>query len=144
MLSVGCCLNQDQRDKLAKKLGRVLSEEVWTYSVTGHRILICPEPVQTTYKGLIHKPRSAQEREALEVGAGWIISVGPMAGSGDEWFPGGLRCEQPHELLGLKVLFQSHSGKVIKTSDEDTEFGGQFSLLVMTTRDVLMVGWEPL
>jgi hypothetical protein len=136
----GACLNPEERDRLAKKLGRVLSEEVWQHSITGHRILVCPEPVSDRFKGLIYKPRSATEREGLEMGAGWIIAVGPLAGSGDEWFPGGLIAKAPADLLGLHVIFKSHNGVNIKTSEEDTEFGGQFSLLVMTTRDILMVG----
>ena len=136
----GHSLSPEQRDALAKRLGRVLAEEVWDHTVTGHRILICPEAVQDKYKGLLYKPRSATEREGLEMGAGWIIAVGPLAGSGDDWYPGGLLCEHPSDLLGLHVVFKSHSGTTIKTSEEDTEFGGQFALLVMTTRDVLMIG----
>lgn len=136
----GVSLSLMQRDHLAKRLGRVLSEEVWTHSITGHRVLIVPEPVADRYKGLLYKPRSATEREGLEMGAGWIIAVGPLAGSGDDWYPGGILCKHPSDLLGLHVIFKSHNGINLRTSEEDTEFGGQFSLLVMTTRDILAIG----
>ena len=136
----GVCLNPEQREALQKRLGRELSEEVWAHSITGHRILICPEPVQDRYKGLLFKPRSAQEREGLEMGAGWIIAAGPLAGSGDDWFPGGILCQNPSDLLGLHVIFKSHSGVTIKTNEDDEEFQGKHVLLVLTTRDILAIG----
>jgi hypothetical protein len=139
-ITEGSCLDAEQREALAKKIGRTLPDEVWAHSVSGHRILICPEPVSDRFKGLIYKPRSATEREGLEMGAGWIIAVGPLAGSGDDWFPGGLFCKEPQDLLGLHVIFKSHSGVTIRTNEEDDEWGGKAALLVMTTRDILMVG----
>ena len=139
-LMLGYQLSPEQKEALAKKIGRILPAEIWEHSISGHRILICPEPVADRFKGLIYKPRSAQEREGLEMGAGWIIAVGPMAGQEDGWYPGGLRSMTPSILLGRHVIFKSHSGVTIRTNEEDDEWGGKAALLVMTTRDILMVG----
>lgn len=136
----GFVLTKDRHDALAERLGRTLSDEVWSYAMTGHRVLIVPEPVSERHKGLLYKPRSAVDREELEMGAGYVISVGPCVGQPGAPHPVGVLCEHPSELLGRRVLYRQHSGTIIKTTEEDTEFGGQFALIVLTDRDLLAVG----
>lgn len=139
----GCCLPEGpRRNALHAALGRTLPDEVWELHLTGFRILVAPEPVGERHKGLLWKPRSAVERESLAMGAGWVIAVGPEVGSTPQAPPAGaLNCPHPVDILGAKVVFRAYSGANLKTSEEDTEFGGQFSLLVLTDRDIL--AWRP-
>jgi len=131
-----------RRDALHAALGRALPPEVWELELTGFRILVAPEPVSERHKGLLYKPRSAVERESLAMGAGWVIGVGPEVGSTPQAPPAGaLRLATPGAILGAKVIFKSYTGANLKTSEEDTEFGGQFSLLILTDRDIL--AWRP-
>lgn len=135
-----------RRDALHQALGRTLPDEVWDLRLVGFRILVAPEPVVDRHKGLLYKPRSAVEREQLAMGAGWIIGIGPEVGStpkappaGALHFPEGSRLEAI--ILGAKAIFRAYSGANLRTSEEDTEFGGQFSLLILTDRDIL--AWRP-
>lgn len=140
MILHGLILSPEQRERLVKRTGKDFSEEVWRQQMTGHRMLVCPEPASRTYKGSIFLPSSAVERQKLEMGAGWIIAVGPMAGAqnGILPHPGGLMAEKPEDLLGLHILYRSHQGINIKTSDDDSEFMGD--LIVLTDRDAL--AWD--
>jgi co-chaperonin GroES (HSP10) len=125
--------------ELEKRIGRSLPPELWTRHLTGHRILVVPEPVSERTRGLLYKPRSAIEREQLEMGAGWVVAVGPLVGQEGAPHPVGVLCSHPTSLLGRHVLFRQYSGVNLKTSQEDTEFGGPYALIVLTDRDVLSV-----
>jgi len=139
-LAEGFFLDEPTRKRLAEKLGRELSPEIWEHQLAGHRVLIVPEPVAERTKGLLYKPRSAVEREQMEMGAGWVIAVGPLVGAPGAPHPVGVCCDDPRDLLGRHVLYRSFSGVNLKTSEEDHEFGGQFALIVLTDRDILAVG----
>jgi co-chaperonin GroES (HSP10) len=141
-VSRGQTLPPERRAALHAKLGRELSPEVYDLILTGHRVLVVPEPVSERTKGLLYKPRSAIEREQLEMGAGWVIAVGPLAGQLGAPHPVGAHCDHPADLLGRRVLFKAYSGVNLRTSEEDTEFGGQYALLVLTDRDLLTLS-EP-
>lgn len=138
-LLTGWKLPENRRKELYKLLGRELSPEVWEYQITGHRVLIVPEAVSERTRGLLYKPRSAVEREQLAQGAGWVIAVGPLVGQPGAGYPGGVLCGNPQDLLGCHVVWSRYTGVNLKTSEEDTEFGGNYSLLVMTDRDLLAV-----
>jgi hypothetical protein len=146
-------LPPERRPALHEKLGRDLGPEVWDLHMTGHRLLIAPEPVSDRMgSGLLYKVRSQKDREALEMGAGWIIGAGPLAGfmgegAGAQAYPVGLLLRRgtedptsPGVLLGLHVLYRQYSGINLKTNAEDAEFGGTHSLIVLPTRDIL--AWE--
>jgi hypothetical protein len=140
-LVTGTQLDEESRKRLHEKLGRELPAEIWEYQMTGARILVVPEPVAERTRGMLYKPRSAVERESLEMGSGWVIAVGPWVGDPNSHppYPGGV--DGPGEaLLGHKILYRSHQGVSIKTSDEDPDYGGQYALLCMTDRDVLCWG----
>jgi len=125
------------RPRLYERLGRELPPAVWEHIPTGSRVLIAPEPVSEK-QGLLWKPRSVTERQKLEMGAGWIIGVGPTAGA-EAPHPGGIRTAVcAPVLLGFHVLFKSYSGVSLRIAEDEEEFGG--SLLVMTDRDILAVG----
>ena len=136
----GCHLPAEQRERLYKILGSSINAEVWRYHITGHRLLVCPEPASRTYRGTILLPESAVERGKLEMGAGWVIAAGPMAGTSEGLVPhpGGILCVDPSDLLGVHILYRSHQGINIRTGDDDTEFMGD--LIILTDRDVLAWG----
>jgi len=139
-LADGFCLDEPTRKRLHERIGRELPSEVWEHSPVGHRLLIVPEVVSERTQGMLYKPRTAIDREALEMGAGWVVAVGPLVGAPGAPHPVGIVCEHPRDLLGKHVLFKSHSGVNIKTDQDDTEFGGKHALLVLTDRDILAVG----
>lgn len=129
-----------RRVDLAALLGRELPPEVWDQQLTGHRLLVVPEPVSERIAGgLLWKPRSVQKRQELEMGAGWVLSVGPCVGQPGAPHPVGLLCTQPADLLGAHVVFKQYSGTNLRISEEDTEFEG--NLICLTDRDVLC--WTP-
>lgn len=129
-----------RRQALAKLLGRDLPDEVWAQQLTGHRMLVVPEPVsERVAGGLLWKPRSVQKRQELEMGAGWVISAGPLVGQPGSPHPVGLVCATPSHSLGIHVLFKQYSGTNLRIAEEDTEFEG--NLIVLTDRDLL--AWTP-
>ena len=140
MIDAGLLLDPELRPSLYEWLGREMNPDVWEYRVTGHRVLIVPTPVSEKWKGILYKPRSAHEREALEAGSGCVIGVGARVGQPGAPHPVGVECDNPSDLLGRFVLFRQLQGVNLRTNEEDSEFGGQHSLLVMTDRDILSVG----
>ena len=140
MIDDGFMLDPELRPALSAWLGRELLPDVWRHCPTGHRILVVPTPSTDTYKGLIVKPRSVQEREAMEAGSGCIIGVGPRVGKPGAPHPVGVECEDPRDLLGQFVIFRKMGGVNIETTEEDSEFGGKHALLMLTDRDILLLG----
>jgi hypothetical protein len=65
-----------------------------------------------------------------------VIAVGPLAGDGKAPHPTGIICAHPTDLLGLHVYYQMWAGKVFRTDDDDQEFEGKDSLIVLTDRDI--------
>ncbi len=129
-----------RRSALALLLGRSLPDDVWDQQLTGHRLLVVPEAVSEKLAGgLLWKPRSVQKRQELEIGAGFVIAVGPCAGQVGAPHPVGVLCAHPTDLLGTHVLFKQYSGTNLRISEEDSEFEGL--LLVLTDRDLL--SWSP-
>lgn len=129
-----------RRVALETLLGRTLPSEVWDQQLTGHRLLVVPEPVSDRVAGgLLWKPRSVQKRQELEMGAGYVISVGPFVGQPGAQHPVGLQCVEPAHALGIHVIFKQYSGTSLRISEEEAEFEG--SLLVLTDRDIL--AWTP-
>lgn len=136
-------LSPERRSALHERLGRTLPDEVFTMVVTGHRVLVAPRAVRDrTSSGLLYIPPSTQERQKLEMGAGWIINAGPGAGS-DAPHPGGPLCHSVSDLVGREVLFKRYSGTTIQLGeDERDEWTG--ALVMLTDRDILAFGGDTL
>jgi len=133
----GFTLSLPLRERLARRIGRELPPEVWAYHPQGFRLLVAPEPVSERV-GLLWKPRTTIDRQKLQAGAGWVIAVGPLVGSGGNTLAGSVLCPHPSVLLGHHVLFKMYSGTDLRISEEEEEFSG--SLLMLTDRDILAVG----
>jgi co-chaperonin GroES (HSP10) len=133
----------ERLEALTKRLGFALPDEIWNLSMVGCRLLVAPETVQETTSGGIVKPRSAIERQKLEMGSGYIIAAGPAAGKWPELGPAGaLDLKIVGRLEGLKVIYRAFAGVNIKTTQDDDEFvGGKYELVVLSDRDVL--AWRP-
>lgn len=130
-------LEHHRRKLLHEKLGRELPSEVYEQILTGRRILVAPQPVDEKW-GLLWKPRSATEREKLQMGAGWVLAVGPLVGTpGAPHVAGSVLCDKPEDLLGCRVLFKAYTGVALQLEKEEDEWGG--SLVVMTDCDVLAI-----
>lgn len=138
----GFTLPPERRSVLHQKLGFELPDMVYTEMVTGHRMLVVPEPVSDrTHSGLLWKPNSEIERQKLMTGAGWVISVGPLVGNGrDTGHPVGVICSHPKNMLGARITFRAYTGTPMKISRETEEFMGE--LQTLTDRDVQTINWE--
>jgi len=140
MIDYGFLLDPELRPALYKWMGRTPNPDLWEQHVTGHRVLIVPTPVLETWKGILYKPRSAHEREQLEAGSGCVVAVGSRVGKPGAPHPVGVECDDPRDLLGRFVLFRQLQGVNLRTSEDDSEFGGQHALIMLTDRDILSVG----
>lgn len=137
-LVLGSSLPLSLRGLLHDKLGRELPEEVYRQQITGRRILVAPQPVDEKW-GLLYKPRGAIEREKLQMGAGWVIAVGPLVGNpGAPHVAGSVLCSEPEDLLGHRVLYKAYTGVALQLDPDEDEWQG--SLVVMTDCDVLAIG----
>ena len=134
MIQEGATLPLPLRKMLHEKIGRELPAEIYQQQITGRRILVAPHPVDEKV-GLLWKPRSATEREKLQMGAGWVVSVGPQVGTPAPNIAGSVLCEHPSDLLGKRVLYKAYTGVALQLEKEEDEWGG--SLVVMTDCDVL-------
>lgn len=137
----GFALDENLRPRLHEALGRELPTAIYEGYPPGHRCVVAPEPTSEKF-GLLYKARSTMDREQLEMGAGWIVAVGPRFGAPGAPHPVGMVCSDPREALGRHVYFRSFSGVNLKTTLEDTEFGGQWSLIILTDRDILFTDYE--
>lgn len=140
MLITGSTLPESLRKVLHEKLGRELPESVYSFSITGRRILVAPMPVDEKW-GILWKPRGTQERQKLTMTIGWVIAVGPLVGTaGAPHVAGSVLCDKPEDLLGHMVLYKKYTGVPLQldASEEEDEWAG--SLVVMTDCDVLCIG----
>jgi hypothetical protein len=136
----GSSLDEPRRKILHEKIGRELPDEVYQQRITGRRILVAPQPTDEKW-GLLWKPRSTTEREKLQMGAGWVIAVGPLVGkAGAPHVAGSVLCDAPEDLLGHKILFKAFTGVALQMSADEDEWGG--SIVCMTDCDVLAIGEE--
>ena len=137
----GATLSPTQQERLHKLIGRVLPPVVYAHTMSGRRVLVAPEPVRHKTEGGLWKPTSVREREQMEMGAGWVVAAGPLVGSDHCGHnAGSILCKSPEDLLMRHVIYQVHAGGNLKLSDDDTEFGGETAIVVMTDMDIWMVG----
>ncbi len=132
----GYRMDKVQRILVEQKLQRTLPNELFNMDLTGHRCLVGMDRADEMYKGLIQKPKSAIDAEQVAAGAGWVISVGPFFGAAGAPHPVGLQCKDPRDMLGRHVYFQMWQGKVFRTDEDDEEFSGKLSLVLLTDRDI--------
>jgi len=141
-LRFGTSLPPERRGTLHAKLGREFPAEVYEAHVTGHRVLVAPVPVSTTSEsGLIVYPRSAIERAELKVSAGWIIAAGPLAGK-DSGYQQGALCDEPQDLLGHYVTFETYSGKAIRVSQREVSSDWDGDVYVLLDTQLMTVSRE--
>lgn len=139
-LAPGFVLSPDLRPWLHTVIGRELHPDLYRMHPQGHRLLVVPDPVsERTGSGMLYKPRSAQERQELMMGAGRVVAVGPLVGAAGAPHPVGLLCNHPADLLGRHIYYESYAGTTIRTNEEESEFGEKFSLVMLTDRDILAV-----
>ena len=95
----------------------------------GHRMLVVLDPVPETY-GRLQLPEEYQSREKM--GAGIIMSVGSLVGSGVP-FPGSPLGDSS-EFLYKHIVFGMHSGNVLRLDVMDREYHS--GIIVLTDRDI--------
>ncbi len=132
----GYSVSGADRFKIEIELKRDLPKELFEMSVCGHRALVGMDRADEMYKGLIQKPKSAIDAEQVAAGSGWVIAVGPLFGAAGAPHPSGVQCDDPRDMLGRHVYFQMWQGKVFRTDDDDEEFSGKLSLVLLTDRDI--------
>jgi hypothetical protein len=109
--------------------------EVFGMEPTGNLIHVVLEVEPEEY-GHIVIPKTVIE--GTKMGCGYIMAVGPLAGSPQYAQGGGqaigVLAESPAQLLGFHVLFAQHIGVPIRVSMLDTEYKG--AVLVMSSKDI--------
>lgn len=121
--------------------GQQVHPEVFSIEPTGNLIHVLLEPLPKEYGHIILPDAGTQEK----MGVGYIIAVGPMAGHPMYSVPGpspiGVIRAAPIDLLGLHVIFGSHTGMPLRVTMLDREFRAM--VLVMTTKDIRGVDINP-
>jgi len=128
--------------------GLEIHPDVLTIHPTGNLIHVLLEPPPEEFGGIVI-PDYIQSMEKM--GVGYIIAAGPLAGShiyeGNLSGPIGViqdsevatdGCEV---LLGLHVIFGSHTGMPLRVSMMDREF--RAAVLVMSAKDIRGVDTNP-
>lgn len=125
--------------------------DILTVHPTGNLIHVLLEPPPEEF-GLIKIPDYIQSMEKM--GVGYIIAAGPRAGHSDYAGalsgPIGIIAHIPDNeydvsatnLLGLHVIFGSHTGMPLRVSLMDREF--RAAVLVMSAKDIRGVDTNPI
>lgn len=91
------------------------------------RVVVRPDPEETTYKGIIFYPDSSKKKPQM----GTVVGIG--CGKFDDSFPGGFRPLTVRK--GCRVLYGKYTGTEIRLNDED--------LVIMREEDILGIVTEP-
>ncbi len=137
--------------------GQEIHPDILTVHPTGNLIHVLLEPPPEEF-GLIKIPDYIQSMEKM--GVGYVIAAGPRAGHEDYagvlsgsigvirgYLPGtsnsdvDLAKALPALLLGLHVIFGSHTGMPLRVSLMDREF--RAAVLVMSAKDIRGVDTNP-
>ena len=122
-----------------------VDEAVFSIHPTGNLIHVLAEVPPEEY-GLIKIPEHLVGMEKM--GIGYIIAVGPMAGSPDYAVAGPgpvgvITNEETSEgLLGLHVIFGAHRGMPLRVNMLDREFRAQ--VYEMSPKDIVGVDENPI
>ena len=80
------------------------------------------------------------QRDMEQMGTGWIIGVGPLAGLTQATALGNVQVDDPLELLGRHVMFGFHTGKAIRFSVFDNDYDSQ--CLLLAPLDIWMIDFN--
>ena len=121
--------------------GQKIHPEVFSVEPTGNLIHVVLEVEPKEYGHIVLPDFGSQEK----MGVGYIIAAGPMAGHPMYAVPGpspiGVTRNSPIDLLGLHVIFGSHTGMPLRVTMLDREFRAM--VLVMTAKDIRGVDTNP-
>ena len=118
--------------------GRTLNPRIFDYEPQGSRMLVVVDPKITSAGGIEF---TEQTSDLMKRGTGFIIAVGPHAGTTQMTAVGNIDVQDCEDLLGLHIMFGAATGKVIKTSVYDDDYGSE--LLLMNTNDLWLVDTNP-
>jgi len=80
---------------------------------------------------------SEEQQDMQQMGTGYIISCGPMAGLLPNNQIGQVTVRTPEALLGRHVMFGFHSGKAVRFSVFDSDYDSK--LLLLAPLDIWMI-----
>ena len=137
-------------EEILSLTGQDVAPDVLTIHPTGNLIHVLLEPPPEEF-GLIKIPDYIQSMEKM--GVGYVIAAGPRAGHSD--YAGVLSGamgiiahikdneydNSPLNILGLHVIFGSHTGMPLRVSMMDREF--RAAVLVMSAKDIRGVDTNP-
>jgi hypothetical protein len=103
----------------------------------GHRVFIMKDPVPEKL-GSIVLTENTRDRE--QMGTGWVIAAGAMAGS-KAHHPGGPICNSPEDLLYCHVMLPAYLGKDVRFSIYDREYN--CPIVVVTDVDIHAIDYNP-
>jgi len=125
--------------------GQHVHPDIFSVHPTGNLLHVVLEKEPKEF-GSIIIPDSELGKEKM--GIGYVIAAGPRAGHADYAVPGPSPVgvvgegESPECLLGLHVIFGSHTGMPLRVSMLDREF--RSSVLVMSAKDIRGVDTNPI
>lgn len=137
MIHPGSTVNKKVfEEMLERKTGRAkkLDPRVYDLSMTGSRLLLIRDDPDEEYGGVII-PTTVAIKDPP--GAGWVIAVGPLVGSGSSPHPHGVRCDEADDMLYKHIIFGMYTGSAFTTNPTERGWHGLF--WIMTDRDVWMV-----
>ncbi len=134
-LAWGVSLTQESAQTLT---GQKIDPEIFDLHPTGNLLFICVEETPEDY-GLIKMVSQFKEPP----GCGYIIAAGPFAGQVPQ--TQGISAigvvGDPHDLLGLHVIFGAHSGVPIRVNLTENRYNGQ--IFMMTSKDIQAIDLNP-
>ncbi len=116
--------------------GLLLNPKILEVRPQGHRLIVLLNPAPEQHSGLI-LPEEWRDRE--KTGSGWVVSVGPLVGTGCP-HPGG-PLAHPSAMLYRQVVFGSYAGKVLQVEFYDRQMKAPF--VVLTDRDIWALNLAP-
>ena len=141
----GAIMSQAEAEKVT---GQTINPEVFSVYPTGDLIHVLLEKEPEEFGGIII-PKTLLGLE--QMGVGYIIAAGPMAGSPEYakaspspigvTVPEGGEFKDSSCLLGLHVMFSSHTGCPLRVSLLDREF--RAPVLQMRGKDIIGVDENP-
>jgi len=123
-------------DQFARVTGVELNPGILKIAPQGNRIIVAIAPIPEKIGSIIlSEDYRARERS----GAGWVISCGPLVGTGCP-HPNGPLTSDPGALLYKKINFGAWVGKPIRVEFLDRKTKAPY--LCMTDRDIWAIDWN--
>ena len=118
--------------------GQAIVPRAFEWMPQGSRLLVVVDPVPEKI-GMIHL--SEEQQDMQQMGTGYIIAVGPMAGLMPNNQIGQVECQAPEDLLGKHIMFGFHAGKAVRFSVFDSDYDSK--LLLLSPLDIWMIDINP-